>query len=306
MTADPRVVFGMAAYNRADSLARTLESLLSQTRDDFAIVIVDDRPSPEVKAIVDTYSRFQRRIVYEPNAARLGMIGNWRRAFIRSLEVFPGSKYFAWASDHDIWHPRWLEVLVPVLDEHPEVVLAYPQMMRVYTHTNGRRRVNNAADTMGITKPEQRMRVATAQMTAGNGIYGLFRAGALARAGVFRPVLLPDRQLLVELSLLGQFKHVPEILWYREVAGVFSYGRQRRMLFAGRSPLYTYLPASLQHLGVLLWDFCVRGRGKPAIGRLTGVRYAVLQLWFALTRDLLRNDARWRTFFQRTAVPSVR
>src|SRR5687768_18276506 len=110
--AGPRVVFGMAAYQRTDTLAQVLESLLSQTYRDFAIVIVDDRPTPEVRAIVDTYARLHPRITYEPNPVRLGMIGNWKKAFERSREVHPGSEFFAWVSDHDFWHPRWLEVLV--------------------------------------------------------------------------------------------------------------------------------------------------------------------------------------------------
>ena len=301
MTRQPRVVFGMPAYNRPDTLARVLESLLSQTYDDFAIVITDDCPSPEVQAIVDTYSAIRPVITYEPNPVRLGMIGNWRKAFDRSRELHPGSEYFAWVSDHDIWHPRWLEVLVRVLDEDPRVVLAYPQMQRVFT-TEQRRAVVRLFDTAGITSPAQRLRVAATEMTAGNCIYGLVRASALAQAGVFRPVLMPDRQVLSELSLLGEFRHVPEILWYREVAGAFSFTRQRRMFFPDRIPLHTYLPANIQHFGVLLWDLGVHGRGRPAFGRLAGAGYAWLQLYYSTKRGLLRSDAPWWVALDRTPV----
>jgi len=300
MTADPRVVFGMPAYNRPDMLARTLESFLSQTYSDFAIVVVDDCPSEEVRTIVETYSALHPRITYEPNAVRLGMIGNWRRAFERSREIYPGSEYFAWVSDHDIWHPRWLEVLVPILDEQPQVVLAYPRVLRVYA--KGRRRMSNLFDTSGVTSREHRLRAVTTGMTAGNCIYGLFRTSALSQAGVFRPVLLPDRQVLVQLSLLGEFRHVPEFLWYREVAGVFSYKRQREMFFPERVPLHTYLPVNLQHFGVLVWDLGIRGCGRPAFGRLAGVWYAALQFWYSTKRQLLRDDAPWRVAPRHTAL----
>ena len=43
-----------------------------------------------------------------------------------------------------------------------------------------------------------------------------------------------DKQVLVELSLLGEFRHVAEVLWYREVAGSFSYRRQREMFFVSQ------------------------------------------------------------------------
>jgi glycosyltransferase involved in cell wall biosynthesis len=295
-----RAVFGMPAYHRPDRLAATLESLIYQTRRELAIVITDDRPTPEVEAIVQSYVVLGAPIAYERNPTRLGMIGNWRRAFHRSRALYPRAEYFAWVSDHDIWHPRWLESLMAALDDDRGAVMAYPQSLRVFPAH--RRRVTNLADTSGETVRERRLLTAVTGITAGNGIYGLFRANALERVGVFRPVLLPDRQVLEALSLLGTFRHVPEILWHREVAGAFSYGRQRQMFFPGRAPVHTYLPAALQHCGVLLWDFAVRGRGRPDFGRAAGARYAGLQLWYAARRVLLRKDAWWRAWLTNTSL----
>jgi glycosyltransferase involved in cell wall biosynthesis len=281
----PRVVLGMPAYHRPDTLPRALETLLSQTFTSLAIVIVDDKPSPEVDAVIDTYRSIDRRVIYERNPSRLGMTGNWKRAFDRGRELFPGSEYFAWVSDHDIWHPRWLEVLVEALDRHPAVVLAYPLMERVYD--DGQRRgVWRQFSTVGMASPRARLRASNDGMTAGNCVYGLFRSGVLARAGVFRAVLAPDRQIVVQCLVLGQTMHVPEILWHREVAGMFSYGRQRRMFFPGRVPVHTYLPMSVQHFGVMLWDFGIRGRGLPDVGRAAGAFYACASLWYSVRREL--------------------
>ncbi len=300
MSAPPRIVFGMPAYGRPEALPQVLESLLTQTRGDFALVIVDDQPSPEVRAIVDRYAAADPRIVYEANPSRLGMVGNWRKAFDRGRARFPDAEFFAWVSDHDSWHPRWLEVLVDALDRRPEAVMAYPQMQRVFP--DERRAVTRLFGTAGVGSPFARLRLATSEMTAGNCIYGLFRARALAQAGVFRPVLMPDRQVLLALCLLGEFVHVPQVLWYREVAGVFSFDRQRRMFFAGRAPLYLYLPANVQHCAVLFWDFAVRGRGRPAAGRLTGARFAAWQLGCSIWREVTRHDAAWRVWLGRTAI----
>ncbi len=286
LTRSPRVVFGLAAYNRPDTLARALESLLDQTFGDFAIVIVDDAPSPAVEAIVRTYSAADSRIVYEPNPTRLGMIGNWRHAFQRSRDLFPGADYFAWVSDHDVWHPRWLEVLVPILDDNPRTVLAYPQTVRVYPRE--RRRMPPPFETAGIPDRRERVRRTALAAAAGNCVYGLFRARALEEAGVFRPVLMPDLEILVRLALIGEFAYAPEMLWYREVAGGFSLPRQRRMLFAGRVPPYAYLPPNVQHFGLLLWDLAVRRHGAGAVSRWTGLKLAVLQLRISTRRELSR------------------
>ena len=47
--------------------------------------------------------------------------------------------------------------------------------------------------------------------------YGLFRSDALRDCGVYRSVLLPDRLLMFELSLRGEFRQVLESLWWSRV-----------------------------------------------------------------------------------------
>ena len=276
MSGPPRVVFGLPAYGRPDVLGRTLESLLGQTFTDLAIVVVDDRPSPEVRAVVESYQSRDGRLTYEANAARLGMIGNWRRAFDAGRARCPGAEFFAWASDHDVWHPRWAEALVAALDEAPNAVMAYPRSLRMHPHD--RRRVEGQFETAGLAAAGRRLRAAIHGLTAGNAIYGLFRADALARAGVFRRVLMPDRQILLALTLLGEFRQVPDYLWYREVSPAFSPERQRPTLFAGRAPVHTYLPLDVQHAGSLFWQFAVAGRGGAAVRRLSGLWYTALFL----------------------------
>jgi len=299
MTLRPRVVFGLPAYNRPDTLPQTIESLLGQTYGDLAVVVVDDCPTPAIRAIVDAYAALDSRLSYEANPVRLGMIDNWRKAFARGRQLYPNSEYFAWASDHDIWHPRWLEVLVRVLDENPQVVLAYPSSVRIYSHE---RRLSAVFETADSPSRARRLRAAAIRLTAGNAVYGLVRAAALAQAGVFRRVMMPDRQILIQLALLGEFRQVRDILWYREASGAFSFRRQRQTFFPAGVPLYTYLPANVQHFGALMCDLVVRGRGRPAVGRVAGLGYAALQLWYTTRRELTRDDSRWREALRRTAV----
>jgi len=87
---------------------------------------------------------------------------------------------------------------------------------------------------------------------------------------------------------------VPEVLWYREVLRVFDLRRQREAFFPNGAPLYVYLPSHLQHCAVLLWDFGVRGKGRPAFGRLAGIYYAAVQLWFSVVRGLVQPKSDWR------------
>lgn len=294
MKPSPRVVLGMPAYKRPDTLPRTLESLLSQTLQDFALVIVDDAPSPQTRAIVEAYAGRFAPITYEANAKRLGMIGNWRRVFQRARQLYPESEYFAWVSDHDLWHARWLERLVTELGSHPDVVLAYSLHVQI-TATGVRMSAKKKAfETFGISHRAERLYRSARYMLSGDMIYGLLRARALEAAGVFRPVITPDRQVLLALSLFGQFRQVPEVLWYREFLRGFDVERQRKAFFPDHVPIYAYLPPHLQHCATLLWDFAIRGRGRPAFGRMAGLQYAARQLWWSCARDLVRPRSDWR------------
>ena len=61
------------------------------------------------------------------------------------------------------------------------------------------------------------------RMRAGNMVYGLYRVEPLAASRRVSTIVMPDRLLIAELSLHGQFKQVPEVLWFRRWYGrVFS------------------------------------------------------------------------------------
>ena len=287
MSGQPQVVFGMPAYNRPDSLPQALESVLGQTCRDFALLVLDDSTTDEIAEVVQSYLSLDSRIYYERNRDRLGMIANWRKCFDSARTRYPQSEYFAWISDHDVWHPRWLEVLVDQLDRHPELVLAYPIALRAFK--NSRPAVNRSFDTFRMTDPVKRLSACSQHMMAGNMIYGLFRARALAQAGVFRRVMVPDRQVLLELALLGQFRQVPQLLWYREIHNVFSLKRQRAAFFPNGAPVYTYLPTHIIHCATLVWDLAVRGTGRPAIRRWAGLGFAFVQLYSSIRRGLSRT-----------------
>ncbi len=269
----PPVVIGAPLYNHANDLPETLESLLTQSYREFRLVCVDDQSSDATGAIVQRYAARDSRIVYVRNPHRLGMIDNWRRAFDLSLEHNPDARYFAWASDHDVWHPRWLNALVDVLDERPEVVLAYPRNRRIGPDGALNDKRSWEFETSGIDDVRVRFRRAMRDMSAGNMIYGLGRVDAIRRAGVFRHVLVPDRLLLMELSLEGQFAQVPEVLWFRRWYGpIFSLQRQRHAFFPNGRPLYAYVPWWISHASALTWILGVRAARAPRIGRWAGIR----------------------------------
>ena len=191
----PRVIIGSPLFNHAKDFPEAIESILNQTYTDFALVLVDDCSTDATPDIAREYVALDARVSYRRNTERLGLIGNSHESFNAARARHPDAEYFAWASDHDLWHPRWLQQLVDTLDAHPEVVLAYPLNRRIGPSGEILRRKPWSFDTFGMTGTWSRLRLGIRKMSAGNMVYGLYRIGALEKAGVYRRVLVPDRLL---------------------------------------------------------------------------------------------------------------
>ena len=304
----PRVIIGSPLFNHAKDFREAIESILGQTFTDFALVLVDDCSNDETPQIAKEYVALDSRVSYQVNAGRLGLVDNARRSFEIARERYPDAEYFAWASDHDLWHPRWLQELVDALDRHPDVVLAYPLNRRIGPSGEVLARRPWAFDTFGMTDSWKRLSVSIRQMSAGNMVYGLYRVPLLARAGVYRRVLVPDRLLMTELAVYGQFKQVPQVLWFRRWYGrIFSLNRQRKSFFPEGRPLYMWAPWWMSHGVSLFWTFGVERQGLPAVtrtaGTVLGAKYLVssglFHVWQqlrALRIDLLERLGRVRPY----------
>lgn len=294
MTSSPRVVIGMPLYCHADFLRESIEALLTQSYGDFRILAVDDCSTDATPEIMAEYLALDDRLEYLRNDSRLGMTLNWRRCFELATERHPQAEYFAWASDHDLCHPRWLGSLVSELDGHPEAVLAYPIHLKISASGKSRSGKRWRFDTAGIDSQIQRFRRATWSMSAGNMVYGLYRAASQRQAGIFRRSLLPDRLLLAEMSLYGEFRQVPQTLWYRRHESNFSLQRQGRSLFGERRPTWARVPWWLSHPAILGWNLTVRASGRPRISRLMGLRVAAEYVALCPALHLVRGMRRLR------------
>jgi hypothetical protein len=286
----PGAVFGLAAYNGEAHVAEAIESLLTQTRRDLAVVIVDDASTDRTEEVCRRYVELDARVTYERNDRRLGLVRNWRRAFELAGERHPGAPYFAWASDHDVWDARWLELLAAELAAHPEAVLAYPLTVRIDDEGSEYPTRERLFDTAGVTDPRERIRRVAGELRgAGELVYGLMRRSAMDRSGPFPLAVLSDRLYLERLALEGEFRQVGERLWYRRFrAGVaMSNARQRRTAFPAGAPPAAYLPWWLTH-PVLF----ARSTGSWTLGAGLAARSARTAL--ARKQERVRRSLRWR------------
>jgi Glycosyl transferase family 2 len=288
-TAAPITVFGLAAYNGEAHLAEAIESLLTQSRGDLAVVVVDDASTDRTGEIAQRYAELDPRVSYARNDRQLGLVRNWRRAFELAGARHPDAPYFAWGSDHDVWGPRWLERLAPELFEHAEAVLAYPLAVRIDDRGSEYPTRERVFDTAGVEEPRERVRRVSAELRgAGELVYGLMRRSAAERCGPFPLAVLADRLFLVRLALEGEFRQVREPLWYRRFrAGVrMTNARQRRTSFPDGAPPAAYVPWWLTHPVLLA------RATSPALG--ADLARESLRTAYARRSERVRRDLRWR------------
>ena len=258
------VVLGMTLYNNARHLPEAIESLLTQTHRDFTLVLLDDASTDETEAIARGYAARDPRIKYFRHDTRQAMIATWCDVVRIATRECPSAQFFAWVSDHDRWHPRWLERLLAELEGDPDAVIAYPITRRIGQTGAELDKGPRLFDTAGCADLRSRWRhMCHAGVGAGDMVYGLMRLSALTRAGIFRRVLRPDRLLIAELILRGGVRQVPEALWFRRESEGASVDRQRHsLLLAGDEPKWFHAPPWFQH-SLVLWDEYARPEPPP-------------------------------------------
>ena len=296
-----KVALGMTLHNNVKYLRAAVKSLQHQTHGDFGLVLVDDQSSDATETIGRRYERKDDRIRYFRNKRRLGMTETWRRAFWLARKTYPNAKYFSWISDHDIWSPTWLATMLHVLDSEDEILLVYPYTQKITPSGKTFSYIEPTYfDTAGMPDLRDRWRHMCAHLIgAGNMVYGLFRAESLERAGVFRNVIMPDRLLMAELTIQGQFQQVPKVLWKRRDLAVSSVGRQRRTLFGERRPpLTAYLPWYVVHAGVLVLRNSFTRPGAARLGFWRLVSMAGRYLWAQMFRLCRKSYWKWRKLFR--------
>src|SRR5262245_22947148 len=112
----PRVSVIIPAYNRADLIGETIESVLNQTFDDFEIIIVDDGSTDSTSEVVRKFDG-PIKYLYQENRGR-------SCARNRGFEVSVGD-YVCFLDSDDVLKPGMLERQVSLLDSNSRLGFVY-------------------------------------------------------------------------------------------------------------------------------------------------------------------------------------
>lgn len=113
----PTVSVLIPAYNAMEFLPKTVSSVLTQTYQDFELIIVNDGSTDNVESWAENLSDRRVKLVSQPNKGLAG-------ARNTGLESATGD-YIAFIDADDIWLPTKLEKQVRLLNDNPEIGLVY-------------------------------------------------------------------------------------------------------------------------------------------------------------------------------------
>jgi glycosyltransferase involved in cell wall biosynthesis len=107
----PTVSVIIPTYNRADTIVRAVRSVLSQTYNDWELIIVDDGSTDNtIEKIRDIDPRL--KIITQKNQGA---------SVARNVGIQASrGKYIAMLDSDDGWYPNYLEACVTFLESHPE------------------------------------------------------------------------------------------------------------------------------------------------------------------------------------------
>lgn len=213
MDKKPLVSIGMPTYNGERFIRQALDSLLAQDYKNFELIISDNASTDNTQDICLEYAAKDKRIRYYRNEINLGAIKNFYRTFQLS-----GGKYFMFAGSHDLWHQTFISRCVDILEDEPEVVIAYSRTMLIDIDDKPIEIMSDRIDTRGMSHLK-RYKYLIKNLSWCNMFYGVIRCEAFARIEWFRTDWGFDNLLLAELSLKGPFAQIRNPLFYRRKIG---------------------------------------------------------------------------------------
>lgn len=102
----------LPTYNGERFLRQQLDSIFSQTYQNFELIVVDDASTDSTVEILESYSG-RKNFQYHVNTANLGFIEN----FDAAMKLAKG-EFIAPCDQDDIWLAEKLEVLVAAINDH--------------------------------------------------------------------------------------------------------------------------------------------------------------------------------------------
>ncbi|MGH2767038.1 MAG: glycosyltransferase family 2 protein [Actinomycetota bacterium] len=294
----------MPVYNGERYIEQALNSLLSQSFEDFELVILDNGSMDGTEGICRAYAAKDERVKYFRNRQNYGIVYNFNTVFRLTT-----GHYFKWAAADDICEPDYLLRAVEMLDRDPSVVLVWAKTSGIDENGEPAETPSevsdlNSPESVYSPDPTVRFRRLLRNIWWVDGpFYGLMRGDVLARTPLHPKHMSGDQILIAELSLHGRFYEIPQNLFFTRVhsgkaSRVSTLGERAALIDSGphtrRGPKWWRLVRGYPER---LYFYLAAIRRAPITGRERMIcRYEVGRtvMWWVRLRGSQRAAAGWR------------
>jgi glycosyltransferase involved in cell wall biosynthesis len=197
----PRVTVLTAAYNRAELMRETLDSVLSQDYPDFEYLVLDDgSPDHTIDVLKEYAAKYGDKFRWDTHP-NMGEHGTFNRGFNMAK-----GEMVAFVCSDDVMRPGWLKTLVSALDANPNAVLAYSD----YDHIDAQSNVIGATRYTGYH--QLNLFMYNGAWNVGPGV--IFRKDVFFRVGprIVDLRYASDIEFVFRCSLCGPFVQVHQLL----------------------------------------------------------------------------------------------
>lgn len=112
-----KIIIGLPVYNGEKTIRKSLDSVISQTYQEFKLIISDNASTDSTQSICAEYVKRDKRIHYIRQDKNMGPLWNFLH-LLNNAE----SDYFVWIAADDFWEHTFLEKNISILDTKNEVV----------------------------------------------------------------------------------------------------------------------------------------------------------------------------------------
>jgi glycosyltransferase involved in cell wall biosynthesis len=127
---NPRVTIIMPAYNAAETIGDSIESVLQQTYRNWELIVIDDCSTDKTFEIVQSYSNTQIKLLrLEENKG----ISAARNAGVREAS----GEYIAFLDSDDLWLPKKLEIQIIYHRANPSCMISHTAFIAFHGKKKG-------------------------------------------------------------------------------------------------------------------------------------------------------------------------
>lgn len=202
------LTISMLVYNDEKWLSEAIESILNQTYVDFKIILSDDCSTDRSSEICREYAKKDKRVTYVRQPKNLGSYLHAKLLFESIDTVF-----FLTCSGHDMYHPQFIEKLLPILLNNRDIIVVYSRSQTIKFNGEYGDVLQDDYSTDKINNPMSRYAYVFKNLRAASIFQGIWRSEVIKEI-YLKPVIANDTLMLIQASIRGKFKQYPEILFF--------------------------------------------------------------------------------------------